>query len=726
MQKNYAEVAELDFMFDASNYDEDLYSTFKLWEVIPTIPRMFERVARSDGSTIANMGSRSTTVSMQEWMKMCDDLAVVKYLPLKRSDCVVACIDAVKGNKASPAHQEMNVEQFSQAMIHLAVESGIWGDMEGSKPSASSCSGQIVRGVALMLKELLSESPLELSDSTTVQDDPLQRHALHRSAEGAVLKSRIKPTKSVVITAPMWRDIPLLVPYFEKVCRLSTGGIRSVGKRTRTVSMAEWLQMCDECSLTKLLPISRADCISGFLYANACIISDSDTHELNLIEFCQSLIFLAAKSGILGDVDLSNLPSAGSCTDEVSRGVLLFLKEARIDEYVGTRLDIEDNFLSGTFNQERIFSNCGDKMDKPPPGSTNNAVAITGRENGIAVNDEHSCNDENDDGDDDDDDISDGSDIDDADDHFVGGTNSKQVDSNALHHAAEIEGDTKCYTDEEEVMIDDDDDETLSCDTTDQNFVSDSFAKETATLHSRGGHLVENAPLWVIEPSIRNLFDRYSGGSNRLPIDKLLQHSNDCNLLKSLRLSRSQFLGAFAKSNLGFDADEDLNSNSLSLKEFCQGLIIISCKTSGSLCSVTNFPNATSCPNSVARSVTDILKRTNMLKPEDLGGNPRLKQNFAVPKLQIPANISSWLSSESAAIHTKKLSPLFVSQHAVAPKQKTTAELYAGASSAETNRLKRRHEAQLGSQSARPAPAPPIQAKKESHGARTARYVRKF
>jgi hypothetical protein len=714
--KNYADVAELDMMFDASNYDEDILSTFELWQAIPTIPRMFARAAASDNSVLANMGDRSASVSMQEWMKLCDDLGVVKNLPLKRSDCVIAYIDAVGGKKTSAAHQEMNLEQFSQGMIYLAVESGIWGDISTSKPSANSCSGQIVRGVALMMKELLSGTYLGTCDSSHIQDNPLQQHAMSHSTEEFKICGAAKETtrlkKSVVISAPMWQDIPMVVPLFNKVCVLSSVKHGSVSKRSKTVSMHEWMQMCDQCSLTKLLPISRADCISAFLYSNKSIVSNDDIHELDLIEFCQSLIFLAAKSGILGNVDLSSLPSAGNCNDDVSRGVTLLLKEARMDQYVGMKPKDTDDLALAALEKKGTKSNRGSQQ----PGPVVAPIAFTNHRNAIA----------NDNADDDPDD-SYNSDMDcnetfDLDNGIaIDEDINHQETSDALHSVYKVEKKNIYNDQEDEVIIDDDDGETESCDT------SSISSSDDEITYNRKLNPVETAPLWILEPDIRALFLRFSGGSARLPIKKLLQCCQAYSFKESLKLSNTQFIGLFKnKLNLGFDANEQLNSDHLSLEEFCQGLILISCKTWGSTRNGTNFPTARMCPKSVARSVVDILKRTNMLKSEKSRVDPHSEIDVAIPKLKIPLNISTWLSSEPAATHVLKVSPLFASKQKVPSKQKNFVDLYSGPSSMEKNILQRRYEAAAGSQSSRSAPVPPIQAKMGSHGARTARFVRKL
>jgi hypothetical protein len=228
-----------------------------------------------------------------------------------------------------------------------------------------------------------------------------------------------------------------------------------------------------------------------------------------------------------------------------------------------------------------------------------------------------------------------------------------------------------------------------------------------------------------MEPDIAALFYQLSSGSQNLSIKKLLQHCNACNFLKSFQLSKADFTNIFQPSNHGFESHEHSNSGSLSLAEFCQGLIVISRKTKGSLLFGTNFPSAKACPKSVARSVIDILKRTNMLLLKDRA-DPMYNRDAAVPKLQIPPNISTWLSSEPASTQRLKILTRFASQHKGAPKQKSIVDLYAGASSSETNRLQRRREAEVGSQSARPAPVPPAQANTESHGARTARFLRRL
>jgi hypothetical protein len=713
--KNYADVAELDSMFDDSNYDDDL-STYELWHAIPTIPRMFERVAASDSSAIANMGSRSTSVSMQEWMKFCDDLGVTKNLPLKRSDCIVAFTDAVNGKKGSAAHQEMNIEQFSQGLIHLAAASGIWGDLSASKPSASACSGQIIRGIILMLKELLSGASLAMQGSASIQHDPLQLHAMSRPSKGsknfdgsAIVN---KPTQSVVFTAPLWQDLPAVVPLFSKVSQLKSAGY--VSKRSKTVSMSEWMQMCDECRLTTQLPISRTDCVSAFLYSNKSIVSDGDMHELDLIEFCQSLIFLAAKSGILGNVDLSSLPSAGNCNDDISRGVTLLMKEAKMDQYVGISFSqIDDSSLS-TSDQKGESSN-HEKEAK----DVRTSVATPGGEilfSGDGNDEDYIYNhDEDFDDNDFDHGYSDNGQVVDEIDNDLGACGSSH-----FHHQDAFS--SKFHHDKREAIIDDDDGENLSrgmsCQSSsDSDFASDPIFKDRQSN--------DTASIWITEPCIASFFRRLSGGSERLSMKKLLQFCRSCKFLTSMNLSGTQFMRVFAKSNFGFDADENSYSDSLSLNEFCQGLILISCKASGSSRSGTNFPSAKSCPKSVARSVVELLRRTHMLSAEDFTESPSYR-DFVVPKLQIPPSVSAWLSSESGAKHRLQVSPLFAAQYKKPPEQKTMSDLYAGASSAETSRHLRRPQALAGSQSARSAPVPPMQAKTESHSARSARFIRKL
>jgi hypothetical protein len=713
--KYYADVAELDSMFDDSNYDDDL-PTFELWHAIPTIPRMFERVASSDSSAIANMGIRSTSVSMQEWMKFCDDLRVVQNLPLKRSDCVVAFVEAVNPRAASAAHQEMNIEQFSQGLIHLALASGIWGDLSTSKPSAKACSGQIIRGIVLMLKELLCGTSLVMHASSSILDDPLQLHAMSHLSQvskiDGVAIPKNRPTQSLVFTAPLWQDIPTLVPLFSKVCQLRSAAF--ISKRSNTVSMPEWMQMCDECRLTTLLPISRTDCISAFLYSNKSIVSDGDMHELDLVEFCQSLIFLAAKSGILGNVDLSSLPSAGSCNDDVSRGVTLLVKEAKMEQYVGMKLGSTDD-SSRTLTQRR--GNSGhDKKFK----DTNAIVTASVHELAITDN------------------------VNDADPFFFNDHDNNDITFD--HHHAEDEqvademgcdqgasdaprfhrlnaDSCKHHHEKKEVIMNGDNGENSSCDSSCQSSSTDC---DLAFDPIFNGREIDDMPsIWIMEPSINSLFRRLSGGSERLSMQKLLQFCRSCNFLEYLKLSSTQFMRVFAKPNLGFDANENLHSGSLSLNEFCQGLIVISCKFSGSSRNGTNFPSAKSCPKSVARSVVNLLLRKNMLLEEDFA-HSHSNRDLVVPKLQIPPNISVWLSSESAAKHKPKISPLFAAQCAKDPQQKTLSDLYADTPSGETSRLLRRQQALAGSQSARSAPVPPMQSKTASHGARSARFMKKL
>ncbi len=700
-EQYFEEVAELDTIFDSFNLcDEDILSPFELWQAIPTIPRIFARVAASDSSVIANMGDRSSSVSMQEWLKLCEDLGVVKNLPLKRSDCVKAFTDAIKGKKSHVA-QEMNLEQFSQGLIFLAMESGIWGDISASKPSASSCSDQIVRGVTLMLKELLTGN-----DLSPDRGDALQLHALSQvGRDVAAAKQNTSSAKSVVITAPMWQDVPMVIPLFNKVCRLSLAGFGNTSKRSKSVSMREWLQMCDECKVMELLPLTRADCISAFLYSNKCIISDEDVHELNLIEFCQSLIFLAAKSGILGNVDLSCLPSAASCNDDVSRGVNLLLKEARMDQYVRKGTE-STNLLSARFVQQGTNSNPINRHGKEQ-GPANAAVPLIPDDNVAYSSDSYYSDND-----------FDGKSSDDADDRGVV-DDIDQDSSEDPHCEYEDSGGHERFNNADEAcFIDEDDGDTLSCDT------SRCSSMDLTLDTTKGMRSVDINPLWVIEPGIEALFRQISGGSLRIPIMKLLQHCNSCHFLHTLQLSKSQFMSAFASSKSVLEPQKHGNSDSVSLTEFCQGLIAITCNTTGSLRVGTNIPSATSCSKLVARSVIEILKRTNMLTSKDT--DSLHKRDATIPKLQIPPSISTWLHSESAATHRLKVSPLFTSQHKEAPKQKTLVDVYAGASSRETSRLQRRNDATVGSQSARSAPVPPMQAKAESHGARTARFLRKL
>jgi hypothetical protein len=153
-------------------------------------------------------------------------------------------------------------------------------------------------------------------------------------------------------------------------------------------------------------------------------------------------------------------------------------------------------------------------------------------------------------------------------------------------------------------------------------------------------------------------------------------------------------------------------------------MIVISSKTRDSSGNGANVPNAKSCSKSVARCVIDVLRSTKMMKEENLVDFPS-KINELVPKLQIPLNISTWLSSESVAIQRKKKSTLFASHYSKAPKQKTIVDLYAGATSGETSMLQRRQEVCMTSKSARSAPIPPMHERTETHGARTSRFLRK-
>jgi hypothetical protein len=373
-----------------------------------------------------------------------------------------------------------------------------------------------------------------------------------------------------------------------------------------------------------------------------------------------------------------------------------------MDQYLETKFKNLDSKLPATIGQISTNSNCVDYSNKQR-GPAKAVVGFSGHDIAIA-DDNHE-------------DSSDSCFSNDDDNH----TNCDYGHDNGSVDSMYDEKKDPSQALNDNVIIDDDDGETLSCDSSFQSSSTDSDVTDQAI---EGSLFVDTGPLWVMEPDVKALFHHLSRESSKLPMDKLLQYCNSFKFLQSLQLSSSQFMSAFTSSNLMFEAHQHSNTRSLSLSEFCQGLIAISCKTNGSLRRFrTDFPNAHSCSKLVARSVTDLLKRSNMLNFKSEQSNSR---DAAVPKLQIPPTISKWLSSDSAATHRLKVLPLFAYQHDKAPKQKTIVDLYAGASSSETSRLHRLRQAPVGSQSARSAPAPPLQAKTESHGARSARFLRKM
>jgi hypothetical protein len=79
------------------------------------------------------------------------------------------------------------------------------------------------------------------------------------------------------------------------------------------------LKFCKEYDAYAKLHLSKTDCVRAFQLANSVGNSDGDTHEMDLEEFSQCLLFLAKMSGFLGEGD--NVPLASQCSVAVAESV---------------------------------------------------------------------------------------------------------------------------------------------------------------------------------------------------------------------------------------------------------------------------------------------------------------------------------------------------------------------------------------------------------------------
>lgn len=65
--------------------------------------------------------------------------------------------------------------------------------------------------------------------------------------------------------------------------------------------------------------MSKTDCVRAFQLANSVGNSDGDSHEMDVEEFCQCVLFLAKLAGFLGEGD--KVPLASQCTVAVAESV---------------------------------------------------------------------------------------------------------------------------------------------------------------------------------------------------------------------------------------------------------------------------------------------------------------------------------------------------------------------------------------------------------------------
>lgn len=79
------------------------------------------------------------------------------------------------------------------------------------------------------------------------------------------------------------------------------------------------LKFCKDYDAYTKLHLSKTDCVRAFQLANSVGNSDGDTHEMDLEEFSQCLLFLAKMSGFLGEGD--KVPLASQCSVAVAESV---------------------------------------------------------------------------------------------------------------------------------------------------------------------------------------------------------------------------------------------------------------------------------------------------------------------------------------------------------------------------------------------------------------------
>ncbi len=79
------------------------------------------------------------------------------------------------------------------------------------------------------------------------------------------------------------------------------------------------LKFCKDYDAYAKLHLSKTDCVRAFQLANSVGNSDGDTHEMDLEEFSQCLLFLAKMSGFLGEGD--KVPLASQCSVAVAESV---------------------------------------------------------------------------------------------------------------------------------------------------------------------------------------------------------------------------------------------------------------------------------------------------------------------------------------------------------------------------------------------------------------------
>lgn len=157
---------------------------------------------------------------------------------------------------------------------------------------ARACSGQMVRGVRLMLDELQvplagSSNSISSTSSDEENDDFFMTHPSQRKSLHLALPSVHRLFKS--ISSAEWSQIPA-----------SDLNLASAFVQTdESLTFAKWMNFCKTFCATVRLPIQKQDCIDCFKDAN----SGSLQQPMSIDDFSTCLLLMAVKSGILSITD---------------------------------------------------------------------------------------------------------------------------------------------------------------------------------------------------------------------------------------------------------------------------------------------------------------------------------------------------------------------------------------------------------------------------------------
>lgn len=251
---------------------------------------------------------------MGEWLLFCKNSGLINYCEVSVDECRTAFMKANKGASADGDSHEMNLEEFSQALIYIVCVSGMCGQNVDMRrlPLASHPPPQVITAVTMLLGQLTVKIP---------KSSIPQARSVASGGGG-------KPSKDGDNSDPrnaIWNTIPRLRELFEIIAQ--SHGI--VGKKSKSISMGEWLMWLRNFNVIKIFNLTKEDAINAFNGANKGERSDKDKTEMNFEEFCQCLIYLSTIAGLAGPQDVQNLPLARECSLSISVAVNNMLTQVR-------------------------------------------------------------------------------------------------------------------------------------------------------------------------------------------------------------------------------------------------------------------------------------------------------------------------------------------------------------------------------------------------------------